>query len=207
MSQKVLLMVVAIALTGCHDGYQRVKGRWAYGVWNEGVGLSAQTLEVDEATFKRLRQKAYAKDKTSVFYEGDKVPNADPDSFEVLRDPQYARDQSKVYFVGNIIEGAHPKSFTVIKAPFSRDATKIYCGTVPMAVTELDQFKVLKVSGMRMGGRGFGWACDGTSIYYGSDVIEDADYESFKVIDEVNAVDKKRHYDGSEFWVKTIDLK
>ena len=197
------LVLMLLIGSGCGVGYQKVNGRWSYVIWDEGNGRRSLDLNVDQASFTKLGHKDYAKDKDAVFYQNDPIPGADPATFELLRDPIYARDASRAYVMGHPIDGADPRTFAVLESPYSKDARSIYCGTRRMDVADTGKFKVLKGSSMwqhpddlSLPVTGFGWACDGTSHFYGMEKVEGADYESFRVIDETNAADKNRTFQG-----------
>ena len=199
----LMLGVMLFISSGCGVGYQKVNGKWSYVVWDEGNGRRALELKADQASFTKLGHKDYARDKDSVFYHTEPIPHADPTTFELLGDPIYSRDASHAYLMGHLIDGADPKTFAVLEAPYSKDADHVYCGTRRIEGADVARFKVLKGSSMWRQGddlstpiTGFGWACDGTSHYYGLDQVTDADYESFRVIDETTAADKNRTFKG-----------
>jgi hypothetical protein len=117
------------------------------------------------------------------------------------------------------VVGADPASFKVIGYGYGRDAKRVYCGTVPMAVEMPDDFEILskgepgstndRATFLRLFGQAFAhleiskyhpvqtceaWGRDGKHYYHGPSRVEGADYESFRIIDKFNAADKNRKY-------------
>src|SRR5258706_15955881 len=105
------------------------------------------------------------------------------------------------------ILGADPASFKMIRAPYSRDAVRVYCGTVPMESANVNTFEPLeceggweitydkgsflfdfgeafsklKISQEHPVVTGTGWGRDGKHYYFGPGRVEGADYASFKI--------------------------
>lgn len=89
---------------------------------------------VNEANTGTLKQidEAYTKDNKSVFYGGDKIEGADPDSFKLIKSDHplhlYSKDKNNVYYLGRLIEGADSDSFKTIRNGYSRDRDSLfYC--------------------------------------------------------------------------------
>lgn len=208
-------------IVGCSRGYQKEGGEWAYVWWDAAHGRNVVKLGADKATFKVLNDE-YAKDKNTVFYKTEKIRDADPATFELMSDPIYTRDAFRVFVFGHAIAGADPRSFTIIKPPYARDATTVYCGNVPMDVANVDAFEPvlcgtswsftytkpfhagrpeafghLEIGPDKPAVTGTAWARDGVSYYYGPLQVEDADYASFRILDEYTAVDNQRTYQGA----------
>ena len=78
-------------------------------------------------TIKVLNQ-YYSKDDKNVFYDSDKILNADINSFVVLEgDHSHAKDKNSVYYSGEKIEGANPKTFKIISdGMYSKDDKNVY---------------------------------------------------------------------------------
>lgn len=140
------LFSVVLSLAGCNTGYQEVDGQWSYVTWDEGHGTRVKPLDVNPATFQVLKNKDYAKDDEKVFFLGRPIEGAHAPSFETLKGKYFAKDQHQVFLRAYTVINADPNTFSEIKFPYARDANKVYCGTIPMQVDQLDEFKVLKRS-------------------------------------------------------------
>lgn len=130
-------------LSGClQTGYFKENGKWIYVTYDEGVGRRVQNLNVDNDTFTILKNKKYAKDKNAVFYEGDVIKDASPNTFEVINDRGYSKDTNYVFVDFDKVIGANPQTFVYLGYPYSKDDKDVYCGTLPMFVKNIDEFKV-----------------------------------------------------------------
>lgn len=143
---KLGLFSLVLSIVGCNTGYQEVEGKWSFVTWDEGHGTRVNPLDVDPATFQVLKNKDYAKDDKTVFFLGSPIEGAHAPSFEILKGNYYAKDQHRVFLRTHTVIDADPKTFNMIKFPYARDANKIYCGTIPMKVDQMDEFKVSKGS-------------------------------------------------------------
>lgn len=143
---KLGLFSLVLSLAGCNTGYQEVEGKWSYVTWDEGHGTRVRPLDVDPATFQVLKNKDYAKDHKTVFFLGSPIEGAHAPSFETLKGKYFAKDQHQVFLRAYTVIDADPNTFNEIKFPYARDAKQVYCGTLPMQVDQIDEFKVSKGS-------------------------------------------------------------
>lgn len=144
-----VLAILGICASGCGPGYEQVDGKWSYVWWNTAHGRNVKKLGADAGTFQILGDEDYAKDSRRVFYRGRVIKDADPSTFEILLDTtyaNYAKDKTHVYLEGYPVFGADPATFRVIKTPYGRDATTVYCGTVPMNVANAADFEPVRCS-------------------------------------------------------------
>lgn len=206
----------------CHTGYQQVNGEWIYVTWNEGHGTQSYKLGADKATFTVIKKGEYAKDKSRVYHEATVIKDADPASFRLLSEPGYTRDRKHVFVMDHPIRGVDASTFVVLKAPFGRDAVRVYCGTVPIPMADRARFEPVRAEGgwgtsyskpdflftygdafadldistenPVVTGSMWQWARDGRFYYYGPARVEGADYASFKILSPFQAMDAKRRY-------------
>ena len=143
---KLGLFSLALSIAGCNTGYQEVEGKWSFVTWDEGHGTRVNPLDVDPATFQVLKNKDYAKDDKTVFFLGSPIEGAHAPSFETLKGKYFAKDQDHVFLRSFTVINADPKTFKEIRFPYAKDANKVYCGTLPMQVDQIDEFKVVKGS-------------------------------------------------------------
>jgi len=107
----------------------------------------------------------YARDSTSVYYGGVRIPNADRDTFlPVPLNPAYATDKTYVYFGGQVIPNADPVTFESLWFP-------VYEGCA---------------LGM--------YARDARHVFYKDKIVEGADASSFNALLEDYARDTKGIY-------------
>ena len=195
------------------------KGRRPVGVCRLGGRNKGLSLNADDGTFSVLGDRDYAKDKDRVFYQNRTIDGADPSTFEVINKDNFSKDGTHVYFREHEIIGADPASFRVLQLPYSRDAKRVYCGTVPMEadvdafepvewyglwVTEYDKhnslfehgesFDKLDISRERPAVTGWGGGRDGKYYYCGPGRVDGADYASFKMVSQSEASDQDRRY-------------
>lgn len=139
--------ILSFCLLSCNTGYKKVDGEWSYVTWDEGHGRRVHPLTVDDATFSVFKKnKAYAKDKNHVFYQGKVIPDADPSSYNLLKKEFFAKDKNHVFLFYYKIEGANPETFMELKFPYGKDDKTVFCGTIPMNVHNIDEFKVVRSS-------------------------------------------------------------
>lgn len=197
MSRTGIMWITAMALAvtlcvGCwtsSSGYRQVNGGWVYTTWNEANGPTDRYLE-----------------------------GVDSKSLTVLSNKEYAKDANQVYLRGIVVHGAVPESFELLEFPYSRDASRAYCGTVPIETENVDTFRVIKGSMSTLqvsdGGRSIenifgklatvprdvtvilasGWAHDDAHCYFGPTRLDDADPSSLVALDEDYAKDKRNVY-------------
>jgi DKNYY family len=179
---------------GTGSGYEQVDGEWSY-VVHTHRGADVTKLGADNA------------------------------SFEVLPDGKgdYAKDKNRVFLQKFVIVGVDPATFVLLKGFYSKDKSRMYCGTVPMQVSGPGAFEVVNEgTGLEIiydhehfvwvYGKPFesipvsqetpavvgsySWGRDGTSYYFGPARVEGADYATFRVIGFSSAEDRNRKYRG-----------
>lgn len=135
-----------ITIAGCSPGYRLENGRMAFVYYDEGAGKNIDYIDADQSTFNELENPEYGRDRYHVFYRGGVLNMADPSTFELLHNDGYSKDKNRVYFRSQVVIDADPGTFRVIRFPYSRDSSRIFCGTVPMRVALPDMFKVTESS-------------------------------------------------------------
>ena len=141
------IMASGMIFTGCISGYKKVDGRWAYVTWDEAAGRRISPLLVDVDNLQKLKKKEYAKDKNYVFLRGHVIPDADPATYTLIDGSHYAVDKDNVYLFYYKVPCADPKTFVVLGFPYAKDASTVYCGTLPLNVQNIDEFEVIQSSG------------------------------------------------------------
>ncbi|RKS89643.1 DKNYY family protein [Flavobacterium limicola] len=145
--KKILfLFLLTFLITSCNPGYRKIDNKWAYVTYDEAAGRRVRYIEVDNETFEILKENDYAKDKSKVFYTGTIIPTADSKTFNIIGQG-YSKDNFQVFMDNEIMIGANPLSFKMLDYPYSRDDNTIFCGTIPMDVKDVENFKVIRTSG------------------------------------------------------------
>ena len=101
--------------------------------------------KIDGANPKTIKvlNEFYSKDDKNVYYDSDKISNADVNSFVVLEEGySYAKDKNAVYYSGEKIEGANPKTFKIIAdGMYSKDDKNVYAAEKVIKGTDPQTFK------------------------------------------------------------------
>ncbi|MFK7923429.1 MAG: DKNYY domain-containing protein [Bacteroidia bacterium] len=141
----ILIVLVGILAFYWKSAYKFEDGVWGWVSYDEAVGKRVVKLAaVDNESFQCLSDKRYAKDKNQVFYLGGPILGADPDTFQVLSRNGYAKDKQHVFLDRTKVVLAEPDTFCLLRFPYSKDAKRIFCGTIPLKLEaeEVNEFKV-----------------------------------------------------------------
>lgn len=174
-SRSYLLFATLIFVSGC-GGYTTEDDKVYYVEHNEAQGKVKREIGADKKTFKVLEIKNYAIDFRNVFYRGNPVDSADPESFEPLSE-FIGRDKNHGYYGQLLIENSDGQTFEVVDGNFTRDKNEVYYIDKPLNSTSPETFQILKI------GHGK-WAKDANSYYCMDKKVPIKDYESFEILDE-----------------------
>ena len=103
--------------------------------------------KIDGANPKTIKvlNEFYSKDNKNVFYNENKIPNADVNSFVALDQKiGYAKDKNSVYYSGTKIENANVKTFKVISTEslyFFKDDKNVYAAEKVIKGADPQTFK------------------------------------------------------------------
>ncbi len=122
----------------------------------------------------------YAKDKNNIYYKKEIFEELDAITFEVV-DSTLVKDKNNVYILRwdyqKIVEGADPITFDVIERPYYKDKNHIffisYSEISLVADADPVSFQVLN----------YDYARDKNFAFSGARKVEDADLETFEVIE------------------------
>lgn len=140
----LLLITILFLISSCNSGYNKEDGRWVWISYDEAAGKRINEIEQHHfETFEVLDNEKFARDKNSVFYIGQVIKSADPESFEVLSNG-YSKDLNNVFLDAETIVSANPRTFKQLGFPHSKDSAHIFCGTIPLELdeNEIDEFVV-----------------------------------------------------------------
>lgn len=137
----------------------------------------------------------YSKDNVSVYYEGEKISQAESGTFELISSG-YSKDKQHVYFRDKIVEKADPSSFTTFtenensmgETVYAKDKNGIYISEKHFAGADVATFKILNEK----------YTMDKNGVYYQREKVKNADPFTFKVfphfIGDADAEDKNHRY-------------
>jgi hypothetical protein len=102
------------------------ENRVYYGAANQEGSKEPATLTEIDASSAIILDSVFAKDERNVFYEGIKIPFADPKTFNVLNE-HYGKDALTVYYKGReVTPRPNVEQFTVLDDTVGRDNTYLY---------------------------------------------------------------------------------
>ena len=138
---KLLVIVLALMLSGCQIGY-RVKSDsvvWVH--WNEGTGRVEQTLErARPGLFRRLSD-SYGATLNYVYYEATLIGGANPSTFLVLSDT-YSRDKTSLYFMGRKVDKAQAESIVILGTNYAADDFSVFYRRSRIIGAKPDNFSI-----------------------------------------------------------------
>lgn len=182
-------------LSGCQAGYIVKNGEVVFS-WPTENGRHGKTVQgADAASFEQLAEWEYGKDKRCVYWRGDLIAGADPQTFELLGH-LYSRDRHQVFWQEKPIPGADRDTFVILDGPrlWSRDAGDVFFADEAIGVKDPKNFRVLD----KTGASGGHWATDGVAYYnvsqYKAKGILPSDYATTRLLNEAYAVDKRQAY-------------
>lgn len=162
----------------------------AFGFWNH---LKWADLDSFKVTSFR-----YAVDKNNVYCFWEKLEWADTNSFKNndIWDT-YALDKNNVYFNCDVISWADVNSFEVIKwwEWVAKDKNNIYCWYEKINSIDRDSYTEFYIESWKRGKILSQYSKDKNNVYYWcSYIIEEADPDSFEIINPFFAKDKNNVY-------------
>lgn len=130
----VLLAIVSVwfLFSSLSSGYE-VSGGEVFFRSFSNVNWKVERKKVDGADPKSIRTVRrsgglYASDGKSVFYEGNSITDADPETFKVLDWREcYSADSQKVFY-GCFVVSSDPANFQILSRGYSKDLDNVYYG-------------------------------------------------------------------------------
>jgi len=182
---------------------------------NAFPGNAFEIQGADAASFVAF-DATYARDKSTVYLDGQPIPDADASSFQLLDRPGFAKDRHHVFQLDRVISD-DPAHFELLDGSLSKDATHIYWsdGTalsddpahfVIVSNTEHYLFtkdsRSVHVNGSPIVGAdpatfhalAGAYSQDRQRIYYFTESVADVDAASFRALEGPYAVDARRAY-------------
>ncbi len=176
-----------------HDGWDAGHNDCTspYAIDSRHVYCSMHFISADPKSFKLLDEYAapssakwecvlhYARDSQAVYFDGEKLSGADPESFHPIPFPdqkggreQYGTDGRTVYYGATPLVGADPKTFQILwyqvyegcgAGEYAKDATHVYFKSMPVPGADAASFTALRETDGRFGKDARGYY-DGTTF-------------------------------------------
>lgn len=190
---------------GLFNGYNNTQGYWAY-------GMVESISDEDDNGELQIIDYIFAKNDTNVFYKGDVIQGADPNTFKLyfhrfgvdknsgyfrneaikgsdastfkVLNNYYAIDKLSAYIFPNPFMPSDLASFEVIQGSYAKDKQTIYSMGVPFIPSDIATFRVI----------GNAYAEDKNNIYYGDKIITEVDKSTFRIINDTYSADTKNVY-------------
>ena len=160
----------------------------------------------------------YIKNSNGVYFNGEKIDQADPNNIQALHDG-YLKDAHDVYFLNQRVEGADLASFTVLSGTFAKDQHAVYAQGKKIEGVDPSSFEILHgdggyskevsygkdkngiylADGQEIKGADlasfqvliFRYSKDKNHVYFYDQILPGRDAESFEVISKIGALDQK----------------
>lgn len=146
---------------------------------------------LDIFSYEKFNNSNYAKDKNFVYFETNKVDQADPNSFTLITGSRYyAKDKNFVYWEGKTINGADTNSFELIHNSAAKDKNFVYMGDFKLENADPKSYIIMD----------YGYAKDKNFVYYMNEIIDGADSATFNIFGKGTyfARDKNFVYDNGK---------
>lgn len=160
----------------------------SYGKDSAHVFYHGKKVAYDRATFKILPRKVnakassfpshYVKDKNGVYFMGQKISGADPETYRFIGDMRlYAKDASNVFYQEKLLAGADARAFEILKNPstnretaWASDQSNVYYEATKALEVNINTFELLSNT----------YAKDSRRVYYKGRIVPNADPNTFK---------------------------
>jgi DKNYY family len=150
---------------------------------NAFPGKAFEINSADPGSFKAF-DTTYARDRSSVYYNGHAVSGADASSFEVLDRPGFAKDRDHVYQLDRPISG-DPAHFELLDGGLSKDGTAVYWTDGSVLSDDPAHFAVVSNNDHYV------FTKDSRTVQANGNPIADADPATFRVLQGAYGQDDK----------------
>jgi len=119
-----LLVSVSAAASRVYEGYTYKDGKWYFqigGRFTEIIGYDSLTFQIVHPTNPSVRMDLFfAKDKNYVYYKGEQIDGANPQTFELIFFSEYSKDSKNVYYETKKLDSADVETFEWIPYVFNQ---------------------------------------------------------------------------------------
>jgi hypothetical protein len=195
---RIMLLALGLAIFACgnpfnpppnnfSDGGYYVRGNTVY--YHSGFPDEPYELPDADADSFFIIDATYARDNTTVYFDGRPIPGADPSSFETL-ESTFSRDDQHVYAGGELFSD-DPAGFEHIEGYIYRDSHHIYWSTSTVS-DDPGGLRIIGEDGY------YTYFADSTTVFLNGGQILDADPETFAILQEVYSQDASHifYFDG-----------
>jgi hypothetical protein len=190
MGNKIYYLAFLILLISCNKtdelGYKITKSAIYFVKGNPPRPV--EIIDADVLSFKILdTTKMYAKDKNSVYFLGDIIKDADPNSFELLEKPYYTKGKNYVYLSSTKF-CSYPETFSFIGNYYCKNKKYVYrpIGRGDKVTEDINNFKLIKEEGL------YDYAIDSKFAYVNGMRIEKVNINAYKPIKQGFSKDDKQ---------------
>jgi hypothetical protein len=178
-------------------------------------GKASEIAGADAASFETF-DGTYARDKSTVYFAGRPIPDADPASFELLDRPDLFKDRRRVYLQDRPISD-DPAHFELLDGGLAKDSTDVYWSDGSVLSDDPAHFTIVSnrdhylftkdrrtvhVNGNPIAGAdpatfevlAGAYSRDAQRAFYFADEITDASLESLRPLEGPYASDDRRVY-------------
>ncbi len=196
MKKLFLLVLITICLAACSDDkhtFYNIENNEVIYHYVERLGQNyysatyhtKKVKEADVNSFESLN-KEYGKDKSSVFFEGNKIAR-DPSTFKII-DYRITRDKNGAYCKDYKIEYSDGLSFKILSSYYAKDKHNIYYYTntcyTKLESTTVANFELINNA----------YARDASYVYYKGDVLVNANPKKIKLLSYSYSIDETNVY-------------
>ena len=142
---------------------------------------------VDLDTFKSLNL-GYAKDKNSVYYEGLRLDDSDPDTFKIIDRYLYSKDKNYVYFTNIKLDNSNSDTFVFLGSDYAKDKNNIYWHGAKLENADTKSFEILSADPWKYHAR------DKNSVYFAGNKILGSDAKTAEYLSGYFMKDKNNIY-------------
>lgn len=163
---------------------------WQYAKDKDRVYFLGEVIEGANPESFQFLEAPVAKDSKSVFWLGRRIPNADPGSFALISGEIF-KDKSGVYWSGKYLPNSDPKTFAGIDGSdgLFKDKNAVYGNGEELPGRDPETFRVVQSYK--------GWTMDRNGVYYENRKLPEVDLASFRIFAGNVATDKNYRYFGA----------
>ncbi len=132
---------------------------------------------INDRESKNYRKHPFTADENNVYFGGLLLENADPKSFEIIN-RYYSRDNENIYYDGKRIEDVHVNSFEAFNQRFSKDKNHVYLYGEIDEKLDAESFVFINNNFYKDKNHVYHY-----QIFGGETIVENADSETFEVLD------------------------
>lgn len=181
--------------------------------------------ESTRAPFGRGPALVWAKDSYQVYYGGVPLPGSKPEKFQILGN-RYSKDDKNVFYESNLLLNSDSNTFSIIDGPYSKDKSNVYYHDLTLPYADPKSFKAFVFDSLWsygyatdnnhlyyrgdlkesceptsleiLGDPSGDWAKDSQCIYFQGNILENADINTFQLLDKKYTKDKNKVFYKSE---------